>query len=236
MAIYQGLLTTDMRGKTGGVVFSKGKGGTVVRMKNGQVRPATQFQAAAKLYLADAAQTWAKQTNGYRTQWDEFAATRFRSNSLGNRSPMTGFNFFCQSMANKNTLQGSTGNLPSISVLGIVPVGTPLITSFTADTRGVGELTIVNDDPNYQSVWALFGRLTGCLSPGITSVPRKNYRLVFLDGDPSVGSGIAFFAEWEPYFGSVVPGLQIFAEFFYVDQNTGVAGYPQSISTIAVSL
>lgn len=223
-----------MRGKTGGVVFSKGKAGTVVRMKNGQVRPATQFQAAAKLYLTDAAQTWATMPASARTVWDQFAATRFRSNSLGDRSPMTGFNFFCQSMANLNTLGGSTGNQPSISVLGIVPVGTPLITFFTASAVAFGEMAVVNSDPNYASQWALFGRVTGCLSPGISSVPRKNYRLLFLDGEPTIGTAMNFFAEWEPYFGKLFAGLQIFAEFFYVDQNTGVAGYPQSISTIVV--
>lgn len=63
-----------MSGKVGGVVFSRNRYGTYLRLKVIPVNPGTLYQTAQRNYQADVAGEWQALTTEQRQAWDAYAA------------------------------------------------------------------------------------------------------------------------------------------------------------------
>jgi len=87
----------EMRGKLGGNVFSRNKGGPYVRMHAIPTNPNSTRQQATRAWLATCAAQW-KTVLGdtERGQWNEFAETHSVLNSLGQTIFLTGLDWFCK--------------------------------------------------------------------------------------------------------------------------------------------
>jgi hypothetical protein len=224
LANYIGLLTADMRGKTGGVVFSKARSGTTLRMKNAAVRPATAAQAVVKTNFTQATQQWQGLDVPTQRAWIEQAAIMKRSNSLGQQSYLSGAQLFCKCCANLELLNTTPGLTPDISA-GINPVPPSVCNSFGAQ----GEIHFPyiaydNTDPNYSKQWGWVVRMTGNQSAGITNCDRKYFRVIVTE-PPVVNLGvIQLWDVWIDTFAPLISGMQLFSEAFYVDSVTGLAG------------
>lgn len=100
MAIIKpGPLVSEARGKIGGVVFSRNKGGLYVR----NFAAPTQGESAARNDQRSAfgvsSHAWNALSNVQRSGWEGYGATVGRTNSLGERHPMTGHQAFIRGNA-----------------------------------------------------------------------------------------------------------------------------------------
>lgn len=74
----------EMRGKVGGVVWSRNKGGPYLRLRSTPTNPNTARQQAVRNYVGWCATTWSEVlTEPEREQWREWAETHSWTNSLG---------------------------------------------------------------------------------------------------------------------------------------------------------
>ena len=64
-----GMMMTDARGKLGGQVFSKNKGGAYVRTKVTPTNPQTTAQSLVRALFGVISQGWSALTNAQRTAW-----------------------------------------------------------------------------------------------------------------------------------------------------------------------
>src|SRR4030066_216535 len=65
-----GMMMTDARGKLGGQVFSKNKGGAYVRTKVTPANPQTSYQLAVRAALASISQSWKGLVQASRDAWN----------------------------------------------------------------------------------------------------------------------------------------------------------------------
>jgi len=89
-----GMMMTDARGKLGGQVFSKNKGGAYIRTKVTPVNPATVAQQLVRAIFAFFSQNWRALTEAQRTAWNA-AVSNFTSTDIfaDVRTP-SGFNLY----------------------------------------------------------------------------------------------------------------------------------------------
>lgn len=90
-----GAMVTDARGKLDGIVFTKGRGGAVIRKKVTNVNPNTRKQSLRRSITQLLSKHWSnKLTNAQRKAWS-LAAINFPKNDIfGNTKVPTGFGYF----------------------------------------------------------------------------------------------------------------------------------------------
>lgn len=97
MIVRHGPLTADARGKLGGIVFSRCRAGSVVRIHSKPASPVTGPQSIRRARTTVLFSHWSTQlTDAQRLAWDAIgASTRFK-NSLGERYLPSGQATFCR--------------------------------------------------------------------------------------------------------------------------------------------
>jgi hypothetical protein len=94
-AIYAPILG-EIRGKLGGVVGSRNKGGPYLRAHAAPTNPNSARQQSTRNQLATASSYWSSTlTDAQRAQWDEWATGHSWKNSLGQDVQLTGLAWFC---------------------------------------------------------------------------------------------------------------------------------------------
>lgn len=115
-----GQLISDARGSTAGMTFTKNKSGSVMRTKKNACQPDSDKQGTVKKLFAEASFLWSTLTVIQKSYWNMKAAQYPHRNMIGDTSPLSGFNFFVQSM----TMQLRHGLTP---VLDRAPIVNPSI-------------------------------------------------------------------------------------------------------------
>lgn len=86
-----GLVVTDVRGKAGGVVFSKGRSGNILRVKSSAIKPSTAPQSFQKSIVKDASVYYKNSlTQAERLLWDADAQQHPRLDVFGSPITMSG--------------------------------------------------------------------------------------------------------------------------------------------------
>lgn len=139
MARYVGLLTSDMRGKVGGVVFTRNVAGTSVRPRVVPVRQQFGGQAGPRAMLSAAVARWKALTVDQRTSWQSLAPAAAAANSLGLQLKPSGYQLF-QAAAITASMVGATSpdQAPALfpefripgAVSGFANSGDPFITTY----------------------------------------------------------------------------------------------------------
>ncbi len=87
----------EMRGKLGGNVFSRNKGGPYVRMHATPTNPNSARQQSTRAWLAQCSSLWnGTLTPAERAQWNEYAETHSALNALGQTIFLTGLDWFAK--------------------------------------------------------------------------------------------------------------------------------------------
>jgi len=87
----------EMRGKLGGLVFSRNKGGTYARSMAVPTNPNSARQQATRNWMAWCATTWESVlTEAQREQWREWAETHSSLNSLGQTIFLTALDWYAK--------------------------------------------------------------------------------------------------------------------------------------------
>ena len=118
---------SDMRGKAGGLVYSKNASGNFCKAWMKPTNPSTPKQALQRSFLAQMGANWRSLTSGQQDDWNTFAASPPETDydSLGNAYLLSGFNWMCRIAVRLNRT-GQTEDL-------IAPISTPTTppTTFT---------------------------------------------------------------------------------------------------------
>lgn len=212
-----GALVVDGRGKIGGHVASKNRGGAYLRTKVTPVNRNTAEQLSARSRLSNIAQSWRGLTSAQISAWNS-AVNAFKStNIFGDIKTPSGFNLYQKINNNLSQISESLltdpPSLISLPVLeGISLTGvfsTSLTMSFLPDPVPAG-VSLVYD-------------ATSGLSAGVSFVKSEYRRLGYL---PSATAGAEIITT--PYinvFGSVpATGLQVFLRARMIDVATGISG------------
>lgn len=89
-----GMMMTDARGKLGGQVFSKNRGGAYIRTKVTPSNPRSTFQQAIRSLLSTFSQQWSALTAAQRATWNGAVANWSKTDIFGDIKNPTGKNLF----------------------------------------------------------------------------------------------------------------------------------------------
>lgn len=124
----------EMRGKVGGVVWSRNKGGPYLRLRSTPTNPNSSRQQSARNYVGACAAAWSDLlTEAEREQWREWAETNSWKNSLGIDIFLTALDWY--TMVNSRLLDaGATmivapGDLSAPAPLTTMTITIPTVTT-----------------------------------------------------------------------------------------------------------
>lgn len=93
--IIPGSMAQEARGKVGGIVFSRNKGGQYVKGFAAPTNPNTSLQSAVRSTFASLTNTWWDVlTEPERTSWEDLAAANPIQNRLGQSITLSGLNMY----------------------------------------------------------------------------------------------------------------------------------------------
>lgn len=111
MAIYKpGALVSEVRGKVGGVVFARNKGGMYIRNFAAPINRRTPLQAESRQFLTDAIAGWRDLTEPARLAWGDYGREVGTFNSLGEKVTISGMSAY---VAGATLLLVAGGAVPS---------------------------------------------------------------------------------------------------------------------------
>lgn len=85
-----GMMMTDARGKLGGQVFSKNRGGNYVRTNVVPTNPQTSLQGSIRSMFATISSRWSQLTEAQRQGWQSAVDKFERTNVFGDRKVLSG--------------------------------------------------------------------------------------------------------------------------------------------------
>lgn len=223
-----GAIVVDGRGKLGGHVFSKNKGGAYVRTKVVPSNPQTTSQSAMRAALTLLSQGWRALTVDQRNSWNSAVGNFQKINALGDAHIINGNSLYVG--LNLNLLQVAASQITSAPQP--TAVGVCGLISVTADVSdGTIECAFA---PTVPSVTAVVVWATAPLSAGVNS-PGSRFRIIgSLPAATATGEDIA--ALYTAKFGSFPPaGSKIFIKFAPVSTTTGIQGGVSVASTIVIA-
>ena len=215
----------DMRGKLGGVVASKGTGGTYFRSRVIPMNPKTVDQVAARNKLTTYSQAWAGLTANQRTQWNDAVSLWQSTGIFGNKVTPSGFNLYVKLNVNLAIVSGVAIDVPP--AIPAVPACSSL-----SGTQAAGGATILTFAPDpFTAGSRLIVMGTAPMSQGRSSAGSK-YRIVKICAN-AVDSPLTITADYAAKFGG--PGLagqKVFFKVFAIEFLTGKSGAPLECEVI----
>jgi len=223
-----GMMVVDGRGKIGGHVASKNRGGAYFRTKVSPVNPQTSSQLGARNRFTNLSQAWSSLTQAQRDAWNAAVSDYARTDIFGDLRQPTGFNLYQRLnnvLVNCNESAVSTppvpGTTPSVSLTGLTyTVGTPALSVAYSGTVDSG--------------YGLMVFATAPQSAGRNFVKSQYRQIVILDdGDTSP---VDILSDYTNKFGGVGSvGQKIFVKVVPVNFTTGQQGTASEVSAISAS-
>lgn len=172
MAKYIGLVSTDLRGKIGGVVGSRAVTGTTLRSRVSGVNPASASQLAQRAQQSHIAQQWNQLAAYNQLTWIALAAQVTLTNSLGVLYTPTGQQLFISANRTYFAYHGS--------LLLTAPGTAPAVPSVTAlnVTRVSGVLTAYISVGAYTTIPLCKLYATSPRSQGVSYASKGNARFI----------------------------------------------------------
>jgi hypothetical protein len=171
MKVKFGAIVTDGRGKIGGHVMSKNRGGAYMRTKVTPSNPRTFAQQENRALLGSLSASWSSLTDAFRASWNGAVNDWVSTNIFGDTIKPTGKNLYVALNKNINAIGGTTiDTAPAkveMPILGLESVTISVvggtITPVVSDDLGDVQLVIAS---------------TGPLSAG-TSFTKGKYRKLY---------------------------------------------------------
>lgn len=220
---------SEMRGKEGGVVYSRNAFGSYIKTKVSPVNPQTTLQQAQRSLMGNLAQLWKTLSAGNKAAWENAGAQATRINRFGDSTAYTGFSLFMRLNRNLSVIGLDAVETapvpPEIPVLTLGALianatGPVLTQAFSPTTPGTGLYIVFYGTPNI-----LGGR----------KFVKNYYR--FLQAQSNPGSSPAnIYAAWTAAFGTtLVEDASIYIKAKIIDSATGYDGVPDVASTVVLN-
>lgn len=222
---------SDMRGKAGGLVFSKNASGNFCKAWMKPTNPMTPKQQEQRGWLASMGQKWRTLTSSQQGDWDTFAASPPETDydSLGNAYLISGFNWMTR-IALRRERCGLSEDL-------IAPAATPTdapdsfdMTLYPANgdaDRAVMEYT----EDDFETYYAI---LMLALAPGLGSNVHTSRFLICWEALGQSAEDSEFGAAYYSAFGATQVDNRFFARL-YRQSETGIRSTPLELYTDVIA-
>lgn len=220
-----GMMMTDARGKLGGQVFSKNRGGAYIRTKVTPSNPRTADQQANRTLLGSLSQGWSALTAEQRLSWNSAVSAWAKTNIFGDIHNPSGKNLYVQLNKNIIAIGGAAINTaPEKVEMGIIGLESVVV------TVGIGAIDITASGT--ASGFVLQCSATPPLTQGTTNAKNK-FRVFYTVPFDDLNSNDA----WDAYiakFGTLTAGANVQFSFKLVADN-GQQSVPESTKGIVVA-
>lgn len=218
-----------IRGKLAGSVFSRNKGGEIIRTKVTPINPKSSYQSAQRGILSDLAKAYSGTlTAAERLAWTNFGQNTNATSVFGAKLILSGIAAFQKVNIIVITAGGTQIATPPIGQDVVAILSAALVANHTGPllTLTFTPTPIITPQGTY--VWA-----TPALSPGIGNY---NSRLRFIKFSIAGASPLELHVPWVARFGAfpAVAGQQIGMKVQVVDNTTGAISAGVQLSTIVI--
>lgn len=229
MAIFNpGMIVGQISGKVAGVVFTRNRGGSVVRNGAVPVKVTTEKALAYKGYLAAASQAWVALTAAQRQSWGTFASGKTVTNRLGKSISLTGQNWYVALNSRLLAAGNAMISLPPTDP----PPATPVITDFTVDA-GTGDTELTFTPTPAGANIKLFIRGAMVFSPAVNNV--ENLLTTIIISAANAASPLDLEALLINAFGPLIEGASYILEVRALDTTTGLVSGRVFARTVCVT-
>jgi hypothetical protein len=222
MKVKFGAIVTDGRGKIGGHVMSKNRGGAYMRTKVTPSNPRTATQQANRALLGSLSASWSSLTDAFRASWNGAVNDWVSTNIFGDTIKPTGKNLYVALNKNINAIGGATIDTApekvEMPILGLTDVVVDI---------SEGEITL-DYNGNVDTIQVVIAS-TGPLSAG-TSFTKGKFRKIY----NAFGSNISQSQLYDAYverFGVPTAGQNISFEVKLVEAN-GQISVPETAKAL----
>jgi hypothetical protein len=223
-----GAMMVDARGKLGGHVFSKNRGGAYIRTKVTPSNPQSEAQVEQRALLSTYSQGWRNLTEDQRLAFSGVVAQYARTNIFGDTVNPSGSNLYTRLNINIGIAGGTPITVPPLPL----GVATPSDFTITADVSDAE--VIINFLPAaVPAGQVLVVEATPQLSPGIENA-NSLFRIIdVLPAATATGAdvGAAYIAK----FGTLVAGRKMQVRMKFIRIATGEVSQSLVASTIVVA-
>lgn len=224
---YIGTISSDARGKLGGIVATRARNGTNFKAHAVPTNAATYSQQTQRQAIASAVAQWKALTAANRISWQALAAQYTFTNSLAQNYSPTGLQLFTQAAVNSlycaTTLPATAPLTPPVIVpctlIELTNTGSALAASFfTGGTPFSGYLSY---------------SLSSVISPTINYTKGIRRRQFFSNGGSDSADATPY---WNEYYGAIPPaGSQISCHVVTADYASSISATPFVQTTIVLS-
>lgn len=109
-----GAIVSELRGKEGGIVFSRNSYGGYVKQKVSPINPQTRYQQEVRAQLGTIAQQWSGLPDALKQDWKQLGQQVLRVNRFGDQTYYTGFSIFVKLNRNRTILGQSIIDTPPV--------------------------------------------------------------------------------------------------------------------------
>lgn len=228
MKMKFGAIVVDGRGKIGGHVASKNRGGAYLRTKVTPSNPKTSLQAAVRNRLTSLSQGWRGLTASERESWNNAVANFAGTNIFADKVNPSGINLYTK--LNANLLEIGK---PTINTAPLPSEVEPVLTVSATAAAGVPAFSVVFTPTPVPAGTKFIIRATGQVSAGISNLKSKFRNVVVLDSADTSPENLL--AAYTAKFGTLVAGQKIGVEIVPVNSVTGQKGQAVSTSLIVAA-
>jgi len=220
-----GSIIVGMRGKIGGHVASRNRGGDYLKTKVTPNNPGSVDQVTQRNHFTASAQAWKGLTAAQRLDWNSATQNFVGTDIWGDAKVLSGFQLFCRLNNYLRTIGQSVITSPP------VPAAVPAFTSFTmAASTGGGTITLTFA-PAIGATESVILKATPALSQGVSFV-KSELRIVDIlttaDTSPHDCA-----TEWIAKFGTIAAqNTKLFATMQNIVDASGLPGATAKASCI----
>lgn len=220
MARYLGLVSSDLRGKIGGVVGTRATSGTTLRTKVAGVQPRSVRQHDARQLLGYLSAAWRTQEVSTQAAWASLASQSTLTNSLGVQYTPSAQQLFLALQATYYKSSGVLLSMPPTTVPN-VPVASSI--TFTLDS-GVLHLQIFSSYTGPTPLFKVY--VSPPLSAGVSYRHRSATKFLTFYLPPSGQVDVT--SQWLALYGVLPTGVNV---KLYALPTDGPSGYPGTPSS-----
>ena len=221
-------LISEIRNKQGGVVFSRNRGGAVVRAYQPVVhQPPSVYRDAQQAAVKALASRWLTMlTEDQRVAWERSPVGMERIDVLGVRYRLTGMNRYFAVNLLLNSLGYGFLDVPPV----LNTATDPGAISITADSVSGSIILSASRGLNADEVPLI--RATSARSPGQRSIDNR-YRLLAFPGSALGQSTFDISEAWASRFGGLPQNARVGVRLAYVNVLTGAVSQAQAATVIS---
>jgi hypothetical protein len=224
MALFTpGAIISEISGKIAATVFSRNRGGAIIRNRRTPINRRSVLQTVRRQALGNLASGWRGLTQAQRDSWNSATSNFPYQNALGQTKFLSGEQLYVQLNSNLNLLGLAliTTAPPSFAfatfVISMTATDAPTLSVVFSPTPMTAD--------NYLAVYA-----TANLSPGIEAPAKSKFRFIG-QIDPAATTPHDALSDYQGVFGDPILGQKIFLEVRPIG-NTGQGG--TSLRTSAI--